>query len=278
MKKAILASICSFLFIFNISAQNKDDLKELKTRFESFNYSNVISIAEKMLEDKARYSEDELIEIYLLKGISHYSLKQPEEVKSCFYEILKLNSSYKIEPSRVSPKIINEFEKAKNEYDQIVSDRESTVTVKTDTLYRVDTLLVGTDKEIYSSTMIRSIVLPGWGHLYAGHKTKGLVLTSVSAVTLGSMLYYIFDTNDKRSQYLNELDPDLIDQKYDDYNSSYKIRNALIAAYAIVWIYAQLDLLFISEIPYVPEISASSAFNFPHAYPPDIQLNWRFRL
>jgi hypothetical protein len=277
MKKAILTSICSLLFIFNISAQNKDDLEELKTRFESFNYSNVISIAEKMLEDKTRYSEDELIEIYLLKGISHYSLKQPEEVKSCFYEILKLDSDYKIEPSRVSPKIINEFEKAKNEYDQIVSHGESSVTVKTDTLYRVDTLMVGTDKEIYSSAMIRSIVLPGWGHLYAGHKTKGLVLTSVSAVTLGSMLYYIFDTNDKRTQYLNELEPDLIDQKYDEYNSSYKIRNVLIAAYAIVWIYAQLDLLFISEIPYVPEISNSAAVNLPHSYPADIQLNWRFR-
>ncbi len=277
MKNQILIIYCIILFTFNISAQNKDGLEEIKSQFQSFNYSNVITIAEKMLQDESRYNDDELIEIYLLKGISHYSLKQADEVKSCFYEMLKLNRNYKIEPSRVSPKIITEFEKAKIEYEQIISNNESSVIVKTDTLYSVDTLYVEPDRDVYSSAMIRSIILPGWGHLYAGHKTKGLILTSASALTLGSMLYYIIDANDKRSRYLNELDPELIDQKYDEYNSSYKIRNILFVTYALIWIYSQLDILFISEIPYVPGISTANRVNFPHSYPADVQLNWRFQ-
>jgi hypothetical protein len=277
MKKVILLSICSLLFILNINAQNKDGLEELKNQFQSFNYSSVISIAEKLLQDISRFSENELIEIYLLKGISHYSLKQNDEVKSCFYEILKLNRDYKIKPSRVSPKIINEFEKSRIEYDRDILNREPTVIVKTDTLYRVDTLFIEPHNDIYSSTMIRSIILPGWGHLYAGYKSKGLIFTSASALTLGSMLYFIFDTNNKRSQYINELDPGLIDPKYDSYNTSYKIRNVLIVTYALIWIYSQLDILFISEIPFIPEINTTAADNSPYLFPADVQLNMRFQ-
>ncbi|MCL4551643.1 MAG: hypothetical protein M1495_24105, partial [Bacteroidetes bacterium] len=31
----------------------------------------------------------------------------------------------------------------------------------------------------------------------------------------------------------------------DDYNKTYKVRNVLIATYAAIWIYSQIDLLFL---------------------------------
>ena len=111
MKKLILIFLFTLLLIFDINGQDKNSLEEMKVEFQAFNYSNVIAIAENLLQDKNRYNEEEQIEIYLLKGISHYSLKQLDDVKTSFFEILKLDSNYQIEPTKVSPKIISEFEK-----------------------------------------------------------------------------------------------------------------------------------------------------------------------
>lgn len=278
MKKLILLGIFSFLVSASIFGQNKTSLKELQFQFQSFNYSNVINLADNLLQNKSRFNEDDLIEIYLLKGISHYSLGQSDSVKSSFYEILNLNDNYKIDPNKVSPKIINEFEKLKAEYSRFISNNNSLVTVKRDTVHIVDTILVKPDKDIYSAAVVRSMVLPGWGHLYSGNKTKGWILTSASALTLGSMVYFIFDANDKRSQYLNEVDPSLVDEKYNAYNTSYKIRNSLIVMYALFWIYSQIDILFISEIPFIPEVSTANINGFHNSLPPDIQFTFHFQL
>jgi hypothetical protein len=95
--------------------------------------------------------------------------------------------------------------------------------------------------------MIRSIVLPGWGHLHAGDNTKGIILSVLSTAALGSMIYYINDTNTKEEDYLNQTTPELIKIKYDDFNSSFKTRNSLIFIYAAIWVYSQLDLMFFSN-------------------------------
>ena len=277
MKKTILINILFLFLSLNIFGQNNNKLEELKTQFQSFNYSKVINLADSLLNNKNQFSEIELIDIFLIKGISHYSLGQESLVKDSFSEILSLNSSYKINTTEVSPKIINEFEKLKSEYNRFISNNKSLVVVKTDTLYQVDTLVIKPNRDIYSATVIRSLALPGWGHIYSGHKTKGWIITSVSTITLGSMLYFIFDTSSKRSEYLNEGNPLLIEDKFNDYNASYKIRNSLIATYALIWIYTQIDILFLSDIPFVPEVTTVNIGNSPHVFPSDVQLSFHLQ-
>jgi hypothetical protein len=277
MKKLILVTIFFQFFTFGVIAQNRNALDNLNIQFQSFNYSNVISIADDLLKNKNQLSEDELIDIYLIKGISHFSLGQSNLVRDSFFKILELNSNYKINSSKVSPKIITEFEKIESEYGRFISNKQSLISVKTDTLIQIDTLYIKSSTDLYSETMIRSIALPGWGHLYSGNKTKGLILTSVSALSLSSMIYFIFDADKKRSQYLNEIDTSLIDKKYNDYNKSYKIRNSLIATYALVWIYTQIDILFLSEIPFIPEIRVANIPNSLNPIPSDIQLTFRLQ-
>lgn len=277
MKKLILLIIFFQFFTFGVFAQNRVALDTLNTQFQSFNYSGVISIAEDLLKSKNQFSENELIEIYLIKGISHFSLGQSNLVKDSFFEILNLNGDYKINSSEVSPKIINEFEKIGNEYRRFISNKESLITVKTDTLVQIDTLYIQSSTDLYSESIIRSIAIPGWGHLYSGNETKGLIIASVSALTLGSMIYFIVDADNKRSKYLNEINPLLIDKKYNDYNTSYKIRNSLIATYAVIWIYTQIDILFLSEIPYIPEIGSSNNNSSANFIPSDIQFSFQLQ-
>ncbi|MCB0732713.1 MAG: hypothetical protein KDC88_16940, partial [Ignavibacteriae bacterium] len=99
----------------------------------------------------------------------------------------------------------------------------------------------------FHTAVAKSLIIPGWGHLQLENSTKGWILTSVSTVTLGSMIYFVFDANSKEKDYLAETNANMISLKYNDYDKSYKIRNSLIAAYAAVWLYSQIDLLFFSN-------------------------------
>ena len=79
---------------------------------------------------------------------------------------------------------------------------------------------------------------------------------------------------------MNESNKLLIQQKYDDYNKSYKIRNVLIISYAVVWLYSQIDLLFFSNGEQNSNGKLSQLYNFSFTPSPlsALQINFRVPL
>jgi len=82
------------------------------------------------------------------------------------------------------------------------------------------------------------------GHLYNGTTTKGWILTSLSALSLTSIVYFVIDSNKKEKEYLQEHNRNLIEDKYDSYNFSNRMKNVSFGTFAAVWLYTQFDLLF----------------------------------
>jgi hypothetical protein len=265
-------------FAAAVSAQQSITLDNLKSSFELFDYDKVIKNADSLLIDKYKFTEEELIAIYTYKAIAHYSLGDNNLSKDSFIEILKIDENHSLDPVATSPKIIAIYEELKRDYKQIVPPEETEIkSTKIDTVVRVDTLFIRPDNKTITGPILKSILLPGWGHLSSGDDTKGWLLTSASTLTLGSMIYFIFDTNTKRNSYLNEIDQILIDQKYDKFNTSYKIRNTLIAAYIAIWIYSQLDLMIFSSDILLPGLNESS-INYSSQVFSEIQFHFSFRL
>jgi hypothetical protein len=62
------------------------------------------------------------------------------------------------------------------------------------------------------------------------------------------IIYFSIDANKKEELYAKETDPGLIEYRYDNYNRAYKLRNISIAAFAGIWLYSQIDLLFFSDL------------------------------
>ena len=91
------------------------------------------------------------------------------------------------------------------------------------------------------------------------------------------MVYFVFDTDSKRNDYLNAIEPSLIESNYDKYNTSYKIRNSLIITYAVIWLYSQLDLLVFSDDDLFPKIQPGSS-TLNSKIPSEINLNFQFSL
>lgn len=242
MRRFSLVLFLLFLFYILAAAQHSSDaVEDVAAPFKSFKYSEVIDIADSILAQDSLLSSSDLMEIHRMKALAHFSLGEELFAKNCFYEILKINPRFKLDPVQNSPKIISFFNQIKLDYLQ------NQITIKDSTPSEeikepAKTTFSSYSQKNIKSAIVKSLVLPGWGHLYLDKKKSGIVLLMGSIITIPSMIYFIFDTNQKEKDYLNQTNFNDIQNRYDEYNQSYKIRNGLIAGYTLIWIYSQWDL------------------------------------
>lgn len=230
------------------STQIPDSLAEMQKKFEQFQYGDVISMANRLLMRKYPYTKKDLLDIYKMLGIAHYSLSEDDAAKKSFIEMLRIDSTFKFDSTKVSPKIISFFRQVKNDYVEQQREIEARTVVRIDTVYisQKENNLEYIDKE--RGAVARSLIVPGLGQLYKEEYLKGTLLTLLSTAALISSVYFIIDTNEKEKAYLIETNPALIESKYQDYNSSFQKRNISLISYGVIWLYSQIDLLFLSDI------------------------------
>ncbi len=246
IKYRYLILLC-LLLSFKVFAQDmQDSLNVLKNELESFQYNNVISYADSILKQRAKLKESDVIEIYRFKAIAQYSLQNNDGAKLSFIEILRIDTSYALDSAKTSPKIIGFFNQVKNEYLQLLNSRSQFIKTKIDTVYIPKLIPDENSAANLKQALIRSVIIPGLGHLYLGENLKGTILTTLSAITIGSAIYFLIDSNKKERLYLNAISPYEVQQKYNSYNTSFKLKDISFISFAVVWVYSQIDLLFLS--------------------------------
>jgi hypothetical protein len=101
----------------------------------------------------------------------------------------------------------------------------------------------------------RSLIMPGWGQMYRGHKKRGLIALCVTAVTGLYLAKALGDYNSAKSAYdatrVSELDlesvselseiPRPFESRYDTYQSKASVANVAAIALGAVWSLAVLD-------------------------------------
>ena len=248
MKKNLLILIWLFSIIVLFPQDKKEAIQDLTYKFRNFEYQQVIGNADTLLEEKERFSNPELIEIYTMKGISHYALLDDSKARLSFIEILKIDTSYTLDPSNTSPKIISFFSEVKNEYLASIEGKEEQIFItKYDTVFIPVTHRDTISENNFKQAIIRSVFIPGTGHLYLQSNFKSWLLTFLSAASVGTGIYFIIDSNKRERIYLQETNPNEVTERYNDYNFSYRMRNLAFISFAALWIYSQLDLLFFIE-------------------------------
>ncbi len=233
------------IFASTLFAQHEEIMKKIASDFEAFDYPNVIRLADSLLVN-SKPDTTSYIELNYYKAVAHYTMSEIDLARKSFISILQTNKDYKPDPIRTSPKIIDFFNGVKRDFLQIYirMEREKNMLSQTmeQKLSRHDY-----ESSLFRASLWRSIVLPGWGHLHVKQNTKGWLLSTASAISLGSLTYFAIDTDKKEEAYLNETDPVQIASAYNDYNKSYKIRNTLLTAYGLIWLYTQMDIIFNSD-------------------------------
>jgi hypothetical protein len=231
-------------------AQNPGAARQevIEQKFRAFDYDAVIELAKQSLVHADDYMPEILFQIYEMKAVAHYSKMEMTQALNSFLAILKIDPEHDLDPVKHSPKIISFYDEIKLNFKHSQKSEdiaEIQLPVKPDTVivYRMDSSF---KKLIYPS-----IVIPGSGQWLDGQRQKGMILTGTGAALLVSSIYVTLDCAQKEKDYLNANVQSDIDDAYASFNSSYKTRNALWAAYSLVWIYSQIDL-FISHKPAAP--------------------------
>ena len=255
------------VFLFGQNASIDVDI--IQQKFRSFDYNAVIELADKALQAPSHLSSEQQIKIYEMKAVSHYSKTDLQQARLAFLEILKIESSHTLDPVTTSPKIISFYNSVKKEFEFSTRPKEAEQVVVH------DTVLVSTETTgLYKKSIPASIILPGTGHLVMGDKKRGFWITAASVITLSSAIYFTRDTRQKEKEYTSAIEPENIESTYTAYNSAYKKRNVAWAAYAVIWVYAQTDLLFFHEKRQHIQLSVQPSID--GVSPSFVSLNVRF--
>lgn len=248
--------------------------RKVKQAYEKFEYENVIKLSDQLIQ-KGGISDSLMIDIYIMRANTFFLREDDIATRKSFENILMIKKKYTPDPSNISPKLISIFNEVKTEY---LRQHPDVVQTQDSTHRKPEIKII--DPSTMKSAIVQNILLPGLGQLYIGNNTKGWLTTSVSTLSLGAMIYSVLNTKKKEDAYLNEPDKLLIQQKYDDYNKSYKIRNVLIISYAVVWLYSQIDLLFFSNGEQNSNGKLSQLYNFSFTPSPlsALQINFRVPL
>ncbi len=89
--------------------------------------------------------------------------------------------------------------------------------------------------------MGRSAVIPGWGHFMAESHVRGQVILGTELVILGTGLYYYDKAMSKYDKYKESRRIDEMNAYYNDAQTPYKISQACLAAYILIWAYSIYD-------------------------------------
>lgn len=276
MRKILFISAISFFFYLSAFCQTADSssIEQILKEFKKFEYEKVISLSELILSAENHLSRSSLIELYRMKGISHYSLAEEDSAKESFIKILQIRPDFNLDPIINSPKIIIFFQLIKADYIEHSKKKPEKTQEQISRDLSKPPLI--TETKFYNSAILRSMFVPGWGHLYLEQKTKGKLLCIASIAALIPSVYFYASTSEKEKDYLNETDINEIDSRYNAYNQAYRMRNIFITSFALIWLYTQFDILFHDYLKLTDNKGLSVHItNLPDAY---FELNFTFSL
>lgn len=234
-----LLNIISSQLIY--SQQSKIELL-LKSKFENFEYEKVITISDSLLKFSSNLTREDSIKIFYYRAISAFHIWDINLSEESFKVLLKLDKNFQPDSNEVSPKIISFYNQIrKREIEEIQS-----ISLQQNLLFQdQNSKIEGLRKNLtlYREAIWKNLVYPGWGNFIIDQKTKAYIFTSSFSISLISSVYFYFLTEKREREYLNEINPDQISEKYSSYNMAYKLRNISLISLGLIYIYSQFDLL-----------------------------------
>ncbi len=208
-------------------------IKSIKSLFDNGSYISAELEARRMLEDRTVNDSTRVqLEKYLAFSLVAEGRNQP--AIEHFLKALMIDSSMTLDPVMTSPKILQVFNAAKEEFRS--NRKEETSAPEKKAIPRNPNNLAGS-----GGTTFRAILFPGWEQVYAGRETKGYILLGAGAVTAVSSIAFDFLRRDARTKYLDASTPDLAASTYKTYNAYYKTEFYSISAFVLIYVYSELD-------------------------------------
>lgn len=236
--------IIVFLFLtISIGAQEYVYLSRINEYFKNFEYEKVITLSDSIINNKL-VDQYKLANIYVNKGIAHYYLMEDRLAEESFQRALYHNYDVKLDPVLVSPKVQEYFMQIKSNYKKIENEKSYAIL---NPKKQLNHIRINDFINRRQQTIFRSLLFPGLGHIYKGEVNKGVILASLGTISLGSFIYFSFETGSKEEKYFTERNVNQLDNRFSDYEKTKKIRNYSLAAFLGLWLFSQADILLFNN-------------------------------
>ena len=202
--------------------------------YQALDYAGAQALAEAALI--AYDAPEDLAQVHVVLGLIAFSQNDQQTARRQFTDALVLDPTVELDALLVSPKTLDFFGEIRTRLAQASGD---------DALASEVTPRYVLVPDRRAEAALRSMVLPGWGQLYKGERTKGRILLGVWGIAVAGTVSAHVLRQQSRDTYLDAVDPDEVLERYDTFNQWHKTRNALVLGTAVIWVYSYLDALVV---------------------------------
>jgi tetratricopeptide (TPR) repeat protein len=185
-----------------------------QTAYEDGNYDGAELAALRGLREATNLDELGKLKYHLLLGFVYVARDQRQNALQEFTHVLTVNPAYNLDPVQTSPKILDVFHDARQNYLLNVASQPA--------IFRMP------QADVRLAASWRSLVLPGWGQFYKRQELKGTAIVVAQVFSLAALMFEQVEVNRRHNDYrgLAYNDP-RIEQVYGDYRSAYRTRNVV---------------------------------------------------
>lgn len=237
------------LFHQSIAQQNTSQslVQNIISSYNKFDYTETDRLLDIALNEIEKFPPSDQIHIYYYAAFRTFQQGESFQAREYFWKLLDIDPTYSLDPITTSPKILALFQKTKIEY-----------------LNNMEERLRKMQKDFtYEPVPWRSLVFPGWEQLHRGYTFKGTLWAVAGSGCLVGLVQSIIRTNQKNDDYLNATIPEVVSQKYEEYNRLYQSRYYWAYGLAAVWLASHVDAMFFSPI----KSPAYLSFEIKNQYP-----------
>ncbi len=219
--------------------------------YQQLDYARAADSARAALDLHGRYTRRELVDLHTILGLISFSRDQAQEARDQFTTALSLDPDLHLDSLLVSPKILTFFEEVRGAFEQPRRQEDGNPA-------SVRYVII---EDRRSEAALRSMMLPGWGQLHKGERTKGRVLLGLWGTAVAGTVATHLLREQARKDYQAAATPDEALERYDPFNRWHKTRNALVLATAGVWIYSYVDALMAGGPPHDRRLVVAPVFS-----------------
>lgn len=206
-------------------------VQNIASSYNSFDYDETDRLLRIALDEIEKFSAPDQIQIYQYAAFRQFQEGESFQAREYFWRLLDIDPTFTLDPMTTSPKILALFQKTKIEY---LEDMEGRLRIM--------------QKHLANEPMPwRSLIFPGWEQLHRGYRLKGALWAAAGSGCLVGLIQSIIRTDKKNDEYLNATVPEIISQKYDEYNRLYQSQYYWVYGFAAVWLASHVDAMFFSS-------------------------------
>ena len=217
------------------------------------NYPLAVSRTDSALANYYRFAPAELAKIHTLRALLYDYSGNKAEVSRQFQLALELDPSVELDPLFFSPQLQKLLQDLKTQLSKAGPSKQPQ---NNDLGQPQIRYLTVADPRIAAAK--RSLVLPGWGQFYKGHKRRGYLFAGGTAgLAVATLTVHLLRQRAERD-YLAAKDANTIQTRYDTFNRYHKLRQNLALITGLVWMGNFIDALFSTTPQQLQKVGLSS--------------------